>query len=228
MKNGNVSVESDSRTAFAVGLVIALSFLFMCLNWVSMPYSGDDYEEVLEDIIDELDTPPTDHPEIQYLDPTPPMPVITADVKAVDTPEADKLEETIQSQMLIGDGEALSEDAEIEETTKPDAQEEVIDFRIVQQIPEFPGGVAAFMRWITKNLPYPKNAQSQRIQGKVVVSFIVETDGQVSNIKIEKGVSSYLDIEVMRLMQKMPKWQPGIQNDAPCRTMMAVPIVFEL
>lgn len=79
-----------------------------------------------------------------------------------------------------------------------------------------------------QNLKYPSQAQSQRIQGQVVVTFIVNKDGSVADIRIPHPTTPVLDSEVLRVMRMMPKWKPGVDNDKPCRTMMAIPVVFNL
>lgn len=101
-------------------------------------------------------------------------------------------------------------------------------FRIVEQMPEFPGGATAFIQWLTHQLRYPPAAMSKKIEGTVVVSFIVNTNGSIVDLKLEKSVNSLLDQEAIRVIQMMPKWKPGLQNNKPCRTMVAVPIVFHL
>ena len=95
-------------------------------------------------------------------------------------------------------------------------------------MPEFPGGMVYLMKWLTKNLKYPARAQQQKIQGRVIVSFIVNKDGIIADAKVIKSVDDDLDREAMRVIRMMPKWKPGIQNDKPCRTMVAIPIVFKL
>ena len=100
--------------------------------------------------------------------------------------------------------------------------------RIVEQLPEFPGGMTAFVQWLTRNLKYPEAARSQKLQGRVVLSFIVNKDGSVSQVKVARSVNPLLDREALRVIRMMPPWKPGIQNNEPCRTMIAVPIVFQL
>ena len=95
-------------------------------------------------------------------------------------------------------------------------------------MPEFPGGGSAFVQWLTSQLRYPPIAQSKKVQGKVVVSFIVNKDGSIADIKLEKSVDPYLDREALRVIRMMPNWTPGVQNNRPCRTMVAVPVVFKL
>lgn len=115
------------------------------------------------------------------------------------------------------------------DNTNPSAMAEApINFTVVQQIPVFPGGWSAFMQWLTKNLKYPKPAQNAKIQGTVVCSFIINKDGTVCDVKVSQSVDPLLDREALRVMKMMPKWKPGIDRDKPCRTMIAVPVVFQL
>ena len=84
------------------------------------------------------------------------------------------------------------------------------------------------MQWLTQNLKYPPTAQKQKIEGLVVVTFIVNKDGTLSNVKISKSGGLLFDQEAMRVARMMPKWKPGIDKGQPCRTLMAIPIEFKL
>ncbi|MCO6026434.1 energy transducer TonB [Prevotella cerevisiae] len=110
--------------------------------------------------------------------------------------------------------------------TTPDNQ--ALNFRIVEQLPEFPGGWVELMKWLDKNIQYPPTAMKSKIEGEVIVSFIINTNGALSNIKITKSAHPLLNAEAMRVVHKMPKWKPGIHNDKPCKTMFSIPIVFRL
>ena len=99
---------------------------------------------------------------------------------------------------------------------------------LVEQLPEYPGGVVEFMKWLTKTLKSPDEALRRHTEGKVMVNFIVEKDGSLSNIKIVKSAGKLLDDEALRVMNLMPKWSPGKDKGKPCRTLMAIPIVFEI
>ena len=94
--------------------------------------------------------------------------------------------------------------------------------------PSFPGGNGAMIELIKKNIHYPKEAKKDKIQGTVVVSFMVEKDGSVSNIKVFQGVHPLLDKEAVRVIGLMPKWKPGMKNDTPIRSICHVPIQFKL
>jgi protein TonB len=100
--------------------------------------------------------------------------------------------------------------------------------RTVEKLPEFPGGIVEFMKWLTRNLQYPSLAERQHIEGKVVVSFIVNKDGSIASPRIEKSVNPMLDGEAIRVVRMMPRWKPGIMNGKPCRTMFAIPINFKI
>lgn len=101
-------------------------------------------------------------------------------------------------------------------------------FDVVEEMPVFPGGQAALMGFIAKNLRYPVKAQEGGIQGRVVARFIVEKDGSVSNLAVARSVSSELDAEAIRVLSTMPKWTPGKQRGKEVRVKYTVPIAFRL
>lgn len=101
-------------------------------------------------------------------------------------------------------------------------------FMSVQEMPEFPGGQAAFSKFLSKNLRYPSQAQESNLQGRVTVSFIVETDGSLSDIHVLRGIGAGCDEEAIRVIKKAPAWRAGRQNGRAVRVMYNVPIVFNL
>lgn len=98
---------------------------------------------------------------------------------------------------------------------------------IVEQLPQFPGGMVEFMKWLTAQLHYPEVALKRGITGTVAISFIVETDGALSTFKVERGGFRPFEAEAMRVAHLMPKWEPGYDEGKPCRTKIAIPIVFD-
>lgn len=128
------------------------------------------------------------------------------------------------------------DDADNEELKETDDEAEPINLnpddeetlRIVQELPQYPGGMVEFMKWLTKTLKYPSTALKDKIQGKVMVSFIVNTDGNISNVEITQKAHPLLEKEALRVMNSMPKWQPGKDHGKVCRCMVAIPIVFEI
>lgn len=187
--------------------------------------------EMFEDLVQDMEVVPNDRKDMISAVSAPASHAVAARVKpveaAVSSPE--KLNPNTGTQP-VGDGVGAVDAAKVTEALPQTAadDEKAKDFRIVQQLPEFPGGWVEFMKWLTKNLKYPSQAQSQRIQGQVVVTFIVNKDGSVADIRIPHPTTPVLDSEVLRVMRMMPKWKPGVDNDKPCRTMMAIPVVFNL
>lgn len=102
----------------------------------------------------------------------------------------------------------------------------VYTFNLVEKYPEFPGGMNAFAKYLQKNLRYPASALENGISGRVTISFIVEKDGRLSDIKIIKGIGFGCDEEAMRVLKKSPLWIPGIQNKQKVRVQYIMPIVF--
>ena len=135
----------------------------------------------------------------------------------------------VTSKLVIGNGEGVTRQADVTEALPqvPITKDSVV-LKTVEQLPEFPGGIVQFMKWLTRNLRYPPIAQSQRIQGKVVVSFIINKDGSIASPTIVQSVDPVLDREALRVVKMMPRWKPGLQNGKPCRTMFAIPVNFQL
>ncbi|HPD64989.1 MAG TPA: energy transducer TonB [Bacteroidia bacterium] len=101
-------------------------------------------------------------------------------------------------------------------------------YMVVEKMPEFPGGEKALSDYLKKEIKYPQSAIKDKIQGLVIVSFIVETDGSVSSVNVLKGVSEELDNEAVRVVKAMPKWTSGYQKSKAVRVMLNLPIRFQL
>lgn len=101
-------------------------------------------------------------------------------------------------------------------------------FSIVEVEPQFPGGDEAMYSFLSKNIVYPSNAKEKGIEGVVVVGFVVEKDGRVSNIKVIRSVHESLDAEAVRLVKAMPRWVPGRQRGVAVRTRFLLPFNFQL
>ena len=111
-------------------------------------------------------------------------------------------------------------------TKKADASNKV--YEVVEQMPTFPGGDAALMKYLAENIKYPVSAQKAKEQGRVVVQFIVEKDGAVTSVKTVRSVAPALDAEAVRVIKAMPKWTPGRQGGQPVRVNYHVPVSFRL
>ena len=98
----------------------------------------------------------------------------------------------------------------------------------VEQMPEFPGGMPAMIEFLQTNLKYPKDAIKQQVGGRVMVMFVVETDGTLSNVRVARNVFPSLDSEAVRVVKTMPKWKPGKEKGQPVRVNFTLPVVFSL
>ena len=155
--------------------------------------------------------------------------------KVVATPDAEnEAVEVEQTTDNTGDITETDEREEEKEKTDPispiaiDDNEKVLGMHIVEQLPEYPGGMVEFMKWLTRTLKYPAQAKLQRREGTVKVTFIVNKDGSIADAKLVKKVAPALDKEAMRVISLMPAWKPGKQEGKPCRTLVCIPIVFAL
>ncbi len=99
-------------------------------------------------------------------------------------------------------------------------------FTLVEEMPEYPGGIAKLMEYLANNIKYPEKARKNKVQGKVFVNFIVEKDGSISNIKILRGLGDGCNEEVIRVLKNMPKWEPGKHNGKPVRVSFNIPVKF--
>lgn len=228
-KSTKADLDGKRTQGFLLGVILVLTMLFVALeyDWTA---SSSDYDfDALENIVKELD--------LEALKEEERIPLIKEQV--VERPQsADKLNIVEdEPEVELKDEIAPPEDVElktVDEVENPD-QPTVVDmelnplnFRIVEELPEFPGGATAFMKWLTNNLRYPTTAQQRKVEGKVVAQFIVNTDGSISNIELVTRVDPNLDREALRVLKMMPQWKAGKQNDKPCRTQVCIPIVFKL
>ena len=228
-KSTKADLDGKRMQGFLLGVILVLTMLFVALeyDWTT---SSSDYDfDALENIVKELD--------LEALKEEERIPLIKEQV--VERPQsADKLNVVEdEPEVELKDEIAPPEDVEMktvdevenpEQPTVVDMELNPLNFRIVEELPEFPGGATAFMKWLTKNLRYPSIAQQRKVEGKVVAQFIVNTDGSISNIELVTRVDPNLDREALRVLRMMPQWKAGKQNDKPCRTQVCIPIVFKL
>ena len=163
-------------------------------------------------------------------------PVIKKDDEVKPEDELKTQEELMNTKTAIGaldvkgnddaNGEVLKlKEAVAQPEPKPEV-EKVFD--VVEQMPSFPGGPSALMEWLSNNVKYPVVAQENGVQGRVVVSFVVERDGSITDVKVVRGVDPSLDKEASRVVRAMPRWIPGKQNGSAVRVKYNVPVAFRL
>ena len=101
-------------------------------------------------------------------------------------------------------------------------------FDTVEQMPEYPGGMQAMIEFLQTNMKYPEDAAKQKVEGRVMVQFVVETDGSITDVHVAKQVFPSLDAEAIRVVQAMPKWTPGMDKGRVVRVKYNLPIVFRM
>lgn len=157
------------------------------------------------------------------------VPVVKSDDE-VSLKNSLKAQADLLTRQLIGDNNKDVNDTAGVVNLPPDIQNitGTKELRIVEQLPEFPGGAVEFMKWLTQNLTYPQQDQRTKKEGRVVVQFNIGTDGVVSDIKVVHHVSPSCDSEVLRVMRLMPKWKPGMAKGEPTPTRVVIPVVFKM
>lgn len=229
-KSSEADLDGKRNLGFLMGTIVVLVSLFVALEYDWTANSQDVDFEALENIVKELD--------LEALKKEERIPLIKEQV--VERPQSadqfnvvkDEPEVELKDELPPPDNDVelkTVDEAEVpEQPTAVDMESNPLNFRIVEQLPEFPGGAVEFMKWLTKNLRYPSSAQQRKVEGKVVAQFIVNTDGSISDIKVLQSVEPSLDREALRVLRMMPRWKAGQQDAKPCRTQVCIPIVFKL
>ena len=164
-------------------------------------------------------------------------PVIKKDneVKEEDEIKLDEVEKsnkavgafTVEGNDEVG-GEVLKAKEEIAAPEPPKPVEENMVVDVVEQMPSCPGGMGALMSCLSQNIKYPVIAAENGVQGRVIVQFVVEKDGSITDVKVAKSVDPSLDKEAARVVKSMPHWIPGKQNGSAVRVKYTVPVTFKL
>jgi protein TonB len=164
-----------------------------------------------------------------------PPPVVVPEEKAIDPHTVAELQKaTISNTDQAGPDAPAGNILDVDVITEGPGtgaiteDEKVRPFNEVEVLPQPDGGMAGWARFLQKNLRYPAPAREVNISGKVLISFIVEKDGQLSNIKVSRGLGYGLDEESVRVLKLAKPWKPGIQNGHPVRVAYSIPFVFQL
>ena len=230
-KSAKADLERGKGLSLLLGLLVALSVVFVGLEWRSAVAQaqttdrGFDAQEI-EDVMNIEDQQKPEEPE--------PEPQQAQQVE-IQLPDEIKVvsndKEVIKPTIISVDQDKPLPPPNIPLGTKNVQVDEDVDqtvFEIVEENPEFPGGDKALTAFLLKNTVYPESAVDNGIQGRVMVNFVVERDGSVSGVEILKGGDPALDKEALRVVKLMPKWKPGRQQGKAVRTRFRVPVVFRL
>ena len=223
-KSNTANLENQRVQGFLLGLIVVLAAVFVALEWNSSD-SGWTFFADDEDLEAEMELSPLKRDQDE-------IPMMLPQEQKAEQPKSEQLnlvEEDVELPPPVEPELIEKPDPEAEAEEKPevvDMYNEPIDFRVVEDLPQFPGGAAEFVKWLTKNLKYPESAAKRKVKGKVVAQFIVNKDGSVSDLELTEKLDPTCDAEVMRVLRMMPNWQAGMMNAKPCRTKVCIPIVF--
>lgn len=223
-KSEKADLERGKGTSILIGFVMALAVMFVALEWTEREVEDNsDLYMARETTITEEMVPIT-LPEKKTV-PPPPAAVAKADIIKIVEDDADIEEDIMVSTEDQVEWVDLDEVDYIE--VEPEPEEEEI-FMVVEESPEFPGGYEAYMQYLKKNIKYPAICRDNNIQGRVIVSFVVNKDGKIVDAEVVKGVNPSLDKEALRVISTMPNWKPGKQRGKPVRVKYSSPVNFRL
>ena len=225
-KSNTANLENQRVQGFLLGLIVVLAAMFVALEWNSSD-SGWTFFADDEDLEAEMELSPLKRDQDE-------IPMMLPQEQKAEQPKSEQLnlvDEDVELPPPVEPELMEKNDPEAEAEEKPevvDMYNEPIDFRVVEDLPQFPGGAAEFMKWLTKNLKYPALAQKRKVKGRVVAQFVVNTDGSISDLELTEKLETSCDNEVLRVLRMMPKWQAGMMNAKPCRTKVCIPVVFNM
>lgn len=220
-KSPKADLEGKKVIFTQIGLIIALAATLLAFEWKSYDKTVEGFgERVVEDIPEEII--PITEQKVKPPPPPPPKKVVVINVVEDDV--------EVEDDLLI-DAEA-DETTEMEEYIPIEVEEEVVEeapiFTVVESMPQFKGGDTKLYEYLGNNIKYPVMAKESGIQGKVYVTFVVEQDGSVTDVRILRGIGGGCDEEAIRVVQAMPKWTPGKQRGKPVRVQYNLPVRFTL
>ena len=223
-KSERADLERGKGTSLLIGFVIALGVMFVALEWTQREVEDNSELYTARDVSLNEEMIPITLPEKKTV-PPPPAAVTKAEIIEIVEDDAD-IEEDIMAST-----EDNVEWVDIDEydvvTVEPEPEEEEI-FMVVEDQPEFPGGTAALLEYLRKNIKYPAICRENNIQGRVLVTFIVNKDGAIVEPEVVKSVNPSLDKEALRVISQMHNWKPGSQRGKPVRVKYTVPVNFRL
>ena len=224
-KSPKASLENKKLLFLEIGLVIALTAVYVAFNWTSKDaqvstLEADNQvvqEEEIIPITQETPPPPPEAPKI---------PVLSDQIDIVD--DEIKIDNDFLSLEDNNDMGVEIMDY-VENVQEEVVEEEAIPFQLVEEKPSFMGGDAnQFSVWVNKRLVYPEIAKENGVQGRVTLQFTVEKDGSVTKVKVLRGVDPSLDKEAVRVVSMSPKWTPGKQRDRAVPVTYQFPVYFQL
>ena len=223
-KSPQADLENKKTTNLLIGAILTLAVLFIGFEWSERDKKVVTDTGIQEVVFEEEIIPITEQEQPKQAPPPPETPKVEEVLEIMDNDS--KVEEsTIQAS---DDTQAA---VEVKYTPVEVEEEEVEEqqiFQVVEEMPEFPGGMAECMKWLGKNIKYPTISQENGVQGRVIIQFVVNRDGSIVDAQVARGVDPYLDKEALRVVGLMPKWKPGKQRGKEVRVKYTLPVMFRL
>ena len=224
-KSDKANLEKTKTMFTLLGLVISISIVILAFEWKSY----DEKEEAMQltQVVQEVEemviqtrqeeTPPP---------PEEPQQAETTEFEIVDDDQELKNEFSIETFENTGNAEVVIPKVEVVEEVVEEEEQTI--FIVVEESASFPGGIQEMMNFIKNNLKYPQQARETGTQGKVFVSFVVEKDGSLTDVKVLRDIGSGCGEEAVRVVKSMPKWKPAKQRGKPVRMQFNLPVAFTL
>ncbi len=216
-KNPEAELEGRKTTFWLLGMLMALAMTLVAFEWTAFERTVGEMAALEMDLLEEEVIPPSAAPP----PPPPPPPAPTTVLEIVeDDEEVEEVEQIDQE---------IKEDTKVEvvQRQEEEVEEEQI-FTIVEEMPSFPGGEAELFKYLGKNIKYPEMANSAGISGVVYVTFVVDKDGKIKDVKVLRGIGGGCDEEAVRVVKNMPAWKPGKQRGKSVTVQYNLPIRFTL
>lgn len=222
-KSKKAAIENQRGSWLLMGVIVALAFMFVSFEWTQHDVRIA-ANSLANDPIFTEELVPITFPE-EKLEPPPPPETKVSEVIEIVTNEKEVTSDVSTVSENVNQPYEVVWVPPVVETTE--VVEDIIHVT-AEFMPEFPGGVSALMKYLNATIKYPTISQEIGSQGRVIVQFVVDRDGNITNPEVVRGIDAHLDKEAIRVISAMPKWKPGTQNGKKVRVKYTVPVVFRL
>ncbi len=219
-KTSNADLENKKALFFEIGLVIALALVFVSFNYKSYEKRTITLVQRKADNTTEEIVPITEQ---KVKPPPPPPPKTVTQIKIVNN--------NVKVNTDVDIDVEANTNTKVAEYVPPEEEDVIPEqhiFMVVEQMPAFPGGQGALMKYLAEHIKYPELAKESGIQGRVFINFVVEPDGSIDQVKVLRGIGGGCDEEAVRVVKSMPRWIPGKQRGKPVRVSFNLPVKFAL
>ncbi|MFO7614745.1 MAG: energy transducer TonB [Bacteroidales bacterium] len=220
-KTPKADLENKKVIYRQIGLILALAVVLFAFEWKT-------YEKTISDLGQrQMEEAPEEMVEITVQETKPPPPPPPKQVVQINIVEDDiEVDDDIMINVEADQNTEMQEYIPVSIEEEDDS--EGIIFMVVESMPEFPGGEANLYKFLAENIKYPQMAKESGIQGRVFVTFVVERDGSVTDVRVIRGIGGGCDEEAIRVVKNMPKWTPGKQRGKAVRVQYNLPVKFTL